>query len=44
MVGKLATFMVGGWFMLKSAKDQFLGVNPQNNICHHLSGMEQLAY
>jgi hypothetical protein len=27
MVGKVATFMVGGQFLLKSAKDQFLGVD-----------------
>jgi hypothetical protein len=30
--------------LLKSAKDWFLGVDPQNNQCHHMSGMEQLAY
>jgi hypothetical protein len=35
-VGKVATFMVCGWFLLESAKDQFLGVNPPppNNLCH----------
>jgi hypothetical protein len=27
MVGKVATFMVCRWFLLKSAKDQFLGVD-----------------
>jgi hypothetical protein len=27
-VGKVATFMVCGWFLLKSAKDRFLGVSP----------------
>jgi hypothetical protein len=27
-VGKGATFMVGGWFLLELAKDQFLGVDP----------------
>jgi hypothetical protein len=28
MVGKVATFMVCGWFLLESAKDRFLGVDP----------------
>jgi hypothetical protein len=42
-IGKVATFMVCGWFLLESAKDWFLGVDPQNNICHHVSGMEQLV-
>jgi hypothetical protein len=28
MVGKVDTFMVCGWFLLESAKDQFLGVDP----------------
>jgi hypothetical protein len=28
MVGKVAIFMVCGWFLLKSAKDRFLGVDP----------------
>jgi hypothetical protein len=27
-VGKVATFMVYGWFLLESAKDRFLGVDP----------------
>jgi hypothetical protein len=27
MVGKVAIFMVCGWFMLESAKDRFLGVD-----------------
>jgi hypothetical protein len=26
-VGKVATFMVCGWFLLESAKDRFLGVD-----------------
>jgi hypothetical protein len=30
--------------MLKSAKDQVLGVETQDNRCHHVSGMERLAY
>jgi hypothetical protein len=30
--------------MLESAKDRILGVDPQDNMCHHVSGMEQLAY
>jgi hypothetical protein len=28
MVGKVATFMVCGWFLLESTKDRFLGVDP----------------
>jgi hypothetical protein len=28
MVGKVATFKVCQWFLLKSAKDRFLGVDP----------------
>jgi hypothetical protein len=43
MVGKVATFMVGGWFFLELAKDRFLGVDPQDNMCHHVCGMEWLA-
>jgi hypothetical protein len=39
-MGKVCTFMVGGRFLLKSAKDQFLGVDHQHNMCHHVSGME----
>jgi hypothetical protein len=27
-VGKVATFMVCGWFFLDSARDRFLGVDP----------------
>jgi hypothetical protein len=30
--------------MLGSAKDRILEVDPQDNLCHHVSGMEQLAY
>jgi hypothetical protein len=30
--------------MLGSAKDRILGVDPQENMCHHVSGMERLAY
>jgi hypothetical protein len=29
--------------MLESAKDRILGVDTQNNMCHHVSGMEWLA-
>jgi hypothetical protein len=44
-VGKVATFMVCGCFLLQSAKDWFLGVDPpQDNICHHMYGVEKLAY
>jgi hypothetical protein len=33
------------WFvMLESAKDWVIGVDTQHNRCHHMSGMEQLAY
>jgi hypothetical protein len=42
-VRKVATFMVGGRFLLESAKDRFLGVDPQDNMCHHVSGMKQLT-
>jgi hypothetical protein len=30
--------------MLESAKDRVLGVDTQDNRCHHVSGMERLAY
>jgi hypothetical protein len=43
-VGKVATFMICGWFLLESVKDQFLGVDPQDNMCHHVSGIERFAY
>jgi hypothetical protein len=29
--------------MLESAKDQILGVAPQDNMCHHVSDMERIA-
>jgi hypothetical protein len=33
------------WFvMLEYAKDRILGVDPQEKMCHHVSGMERLAY
>jgi hypothetical protein len=33
------------WFvMLKSSKNRILGVDTQDNMCHHMSDMEQLAY
>jgi hypothetical protein len=44
MVGKVATFMDCGQFLLELSKDRFLGVDPQDNICHHMSGTERLAY
>jgi hypothetical protein len=28
--------------LLKSAKDRFLGVDPQNNMWHHMFGMNDL--
>jgi hypothetical protein len=32
------------WFvMLESAKDGILGVDTQDNMCCHVSGMERLA-
>jgi hypothetical protein len=35
----------GLWLvMLKSAKDRVLGVDTQDNRCHHVSGMERLDY
>jgi hypothetical protein len=30
--------------MLGFAKDRILGVDPQDNKCHHVSGMERLAF
>jgi hypothetical protein len=27
--------------MLESAKDRVSGVDPQDNMCHHVSGMER---
>jgi hypothetical protein len=32
-----------GWFLLESAEDRFLGVDRHDNLCHHVSVMEQLA-
>jgi hypothetical protein len=33
------------WFvMLESANDRVVGVEPQDNRCHHVSSMERLAY
>jgi hypothetical protein len=29
--------------MLESAKDQIMGVDTQDNMCHHVSGMERLT-
>jgi hypothetical protein len=43
MVGKVSTFMVCGWFLLESAEDRFLGVDPEENMCHHMFGMERLT-
>jgi hypothetical protein len=45
-VEKVKTFTICGWFLLESAKDWFLGVDPapHDNIYHHVSGMEQHAY
>jgi hypothetical protein len=39
-VGKVATFMVCGRFLLESAKNQFLGVDPQDNMYCHVFGMK----
>jgi hypothetical protein len=30
--------------MLEYTKDRILGVDPQDNMCHHVSGMEWLTY
>jgi hypothetical protein len=33
------------WFViLKSAKNRVIGVDTQDNRCHHVSGMKRLAY
>jgi hypothetical protein len=35
----------GLWLvLLELAKDQFIGVDPQDNMCYHVYGMERLAY
>jgi hypothetical protein len=35
----------GLWLvMLEFAKDRYLGVDPHENMCRHVSGMEWLAY
>jgi hypothetical protein len=36
-------YLHGWWKVLESARYLFLGVNPQDNMCHHVSGMEQSA-
>jgi hypothetical protein len=43
MVETVAIRQVMWIVMLESAKDQILGVDTQNNMCHHVSGMEWLA-
>jgi hypothetical protein len=43
-MGKVANFMVCGRFLFETTKDWFLEVDPQDNLCHHVSGMERLAY
>jgi hypothetical protein len=43
-VEKVATFMVFGWFLLESAEDRFLGVNPQDSLCHHVLVWDGLLY
>jgi hypothetical protein len=35
---------VMGFVMLEFAKDRVVGVDTQDNRCHHMSGMERLAY
>jgi hypothetical protein len=30
--------------MLESAKERVIGVDTQDNRCHHMSGMERIAY
>jgi hypothetical protein len=42
-VDKVATIMICGWFLLELAKDRFLGVDPQDNMYHHMFGMEWLV-
>jgi hypothetical protein len=42
---EMVGFYQGMWFvMLEPAKDQILGVDTQDIMCHHVSDMEQLAY
>jgi hypothetical protein len=44
MVEKVGIHQVMLFVMLESAKDQILGVDPQDSMCCHVSGMERLAY
>jgi hypothetical protein len=39
-VGKVATFMDCELFLIELVKDRFLGVDPQDNMCRHVFGME----
>jgi hypothetical protein len=46
-VEKVKAFMVCWVALLESAMDCFMGVDPpppQDNMCHHISGIERLAY
>jgi hypothetical protein len=39
------TWLKPSWHVvLESAKDRILGVDTQDNMCHHVSGMERPAY
>jgi hypothetical protein len=41
MMGKVATFMIYGWFLLESTKNRLLGVELPGQ---HVSDMECFAY
>jgi hypothetical protein len=40
MVEMVGFHQVRWLVMLESTKDRILGVDPQDNMCHHMSGME----
>jgi hypothetical protein len=44
MVGMVGFCQVMWFVMLESSKDWILGVDPQDNMCHHVSSMEWLAH
>jgi hypothetical protein len=44
MVETVGFHLVRWLVMLESVKGRILGVDPQDNMCHHVSGMERHAY
>jgi hypothetical protein len=39
----MATFTICERFLLELDKDRFLGVEPNDNMCHHVSSLEWLG-